>query len=143
MKKFTEREGTRGTRADREKWKTRGDQDKKREGRVAKQIAEEPPWMDAAASGWKANTVDEEKGRKTPAREGVTEFQFRSFRASAHNQRETGVESEPVRQREARDGERRGVRDREWERQSSAVHQPREYSTAERETGHPRESRMD
>lgn len=99
MKKFTEREGTRGTRADREKWKTRGDQDKKREGRVAKQIAEEPPWMGAAAPGWKANTVDEEKGRKTPAREGVTEFQFRSFRASAHNQRETGVESEPVRRR--------------------------------------------
>lgn len=53
---------------------------------------------------------EEEKGRKT-SEGGVTEFQFRSFRASAHNQRETGVESEPVQRRGEmkRDGERQRV----------------------------------
>lgn len=144
MKKFTEREGTRGTRADREKWKTRGDQDKKRVGRVAKQIAEEPPWMGAAASGVEGKyTVYEEKGRKTPARgRELPSFSFVHFARllTISAKRESRVN---LFGGEARDGERRGVRDREWERQSSAVHQPREYSTAERETGHPRESRMD
>lgn len=70
MKKFTEREGTRGTRADREKWKTRGDQDKKREGRVAKQIAEEPPWIGAAASGVEGKYRIRGKGKKNPGEGG-------------------------------------------------------------------------